>query len=272
MWFFWQDFHEGLAADQRPVEGTQYEVVGEVKDFRGRLQVQPRKQADFRVAGSAPAMAAALSGGMASGDPFGEDDPFSDEAFAAAGSSPFGGSGQVASASPFSPSGSTGGASPFAGGGASPFGAPGGATASPFAPPANGAAASPFGAPGGATPSPFGAPTNGGTKSAMSQPPVDANAPVTPINEITIAHEGERRTITGTVERALASSYGLLLTVRDRSKEIKVYIARDVVNEMPQARQIEKGWRVKIRGTVRLYKSEPELHPSSAADVLEAIP
>lgn len=46
---WWDDLSTTLKADQTPKQGDHVRITGEVGEFRGKLQIQPKKAADIRI-------------------------------------------------------------------------------------------------------------------------------------------------------------------------------------------------------------------------------
>jgi DNA/RNA endonuclease YhcR with UshA esterase domain len=305
---YWENLDAQLNPADRPSEGKVYEITGEVGEYRGELQLQPKQAGDIKLARQgAPAggeMAAPAMGGSMPPPP-----GVSDFGGAAA-TDPFGGGGPMGNAPP---PGVTGGGSfgqappsPAFGQSAPAFG--GSEPASPFGgtpPPSFGGsqpvdmASTPatFGsqpvdmgsqpvdmsstpATFGSQPASFGSqPVDMGSQPvdmgstpvvSMSQPP--AAAVVTPIGSIKNTDKDAEFTVAGTVDKVISSSYGLLLTVTDNTGSISVYMAAELAERSPHASQIQKGWKVKVTGKVQLYKNTPELRPTKSNDLLEARP
>lgn len=98
--------------------------------------------------------------------------------------------------------------------------------------------------------------------------PTPAPATITPIAEITTAHEGQVLTVEGTLGKIEAFSSGLRGPLRDDSGEILLLLWQNVVDAFPEADKLTAGAWVRVTGKVQVYQGTLEIVPEAAGIVL----
>lgn len=98
--------------------------------------------------------------------------------------------------------------------------------------------------------------------------PTPAPATITPIAEITTAHEGQVLTVEGTLGKIEAFSSGLRGPLRDDSGEILLLLWQNVVDTFPEADKLTAGAWVRVTGKVQVYQGTLEIVPEAAGIVL----
>lgn len=87
------------------------------------------------------------------------------------------------------------------------------------------------------------------------------------IGELDSARVNQRVQVSGNVTRVSKFSQGVRATLQDDSGEIVLVLWQDVIDEIPNAAELQKGAQVSALGKLTEYRGELEIVPNRASDV-----